>query len=181
MRALGVVDARARGLVVQIVLPRGGLSYFFLPLGIELREVGPQVVGFGLVLDAGEDHLGAGNFRLRVLDVVEEHVLAPGDAGVLVGLRVAVALDRARLAAFEPVEQRAHLVLGVFAYRVAGQAFLEGVLAGREVLRMGCEVESAATDHRMQTQLCMRLLRCARHALFRRLCRRYGQPTVGRR
>jgi hypothetical protein len=37
-----------------------------------LREKGPEVVGFFLVLDPGEYHLGAGNLRLRVLDVVLE-------------------------------------------------------------------------------------------------------------
>src|SRR5712671_6774458 len=35
---------------------------------VELREERPEIACFLLVLDAGEDHLGAGNLRLRVLD-----------------------------------------------------------------------------------------------------------------
>ena len=95
LRALGVVDARARGLVAQMRAAGGRdqkavRDLLLLPLGIELREIGPQVARFSLVLDAGEDHLGAGNLAARILDVFEEHVLVPGDAGILVGLGIAV-------------------------------------------------------------------------------------------
>src|SRR6266404_162837 len=53
---------------------------------VVLREIGPEIACFLLVLDAGEDHLGAGNLGPGVLDVVEELFLAPGNAGILVGL-----------------------------------------------------------------------------------------------
>src|SRR6516165_4891854 len=65
---------------------------------VELRDVGPEILGFLLVLDACEGHLGVGNLCLGVLDVVEELVLVPGDAGVLVGIGIAEAFHRAGLA-----------------------------------------------------------------------------------
>src|SRR5436190_11592293 len=71
--------------------------------GVELLEIGPQIGALLLVLDAGEHHLGAGNLGARIGDVFLEGVLAPGDAGVPVGLAVIVALDRAGLAPLQPV------------------------------------------------------------------------------
>src|SRR5204862_3486046 len=70
---------------------------------VVLRDVGPEVARLFLVLYAGEHHLGAGDFCLGVLDVVEELILAPGDAGILVGVGIGIALDRAGLAAVEAV------------------------------------------------------------------------------
>ena len=67
-----------------------------------IREVGPEVVGLLLVLDAGEHHLGAGDLRLRVLDVFEELILVPGDAGILVGLGIGIPFDGAGLTAVDP-------------------------------------------------------------------------------
>src|SRR5260221_5512592 len=66
---------------------------------VVLREKRPEVAGFLLVLDSGEYHLGTGNLRLRVLDVVLELGLVPGDAGILVGIRVGITLRRAGVAA----------------------------------------------------------------------------------
>src|SRR5258707_9218742 len=102
---------------------------------VVLREKRPEVAGFLLVLDAGEHHLGAWNLRLGVLDVVLELGLVPGDAGILVGVRIGIALRRAGVAAVEPVEFRADLVLGAFADRVTGHAFIDRILAGRDVQR----------------------------------------------
>src|ERR1700687_1802677 len=102
------------------------------------RETRPQIAGFFLVLDAGEYHLGTGDLRLRVLDVVLEFGLAPGDAGILVGVRIGIIRRRAGFAAVEPVELRADLVLGAFADRMTGHAFVERRLAGGDVLRQRC-------------------------------------------
>src|SRR6202048_5619070 len=92
---------------------------------VVLREKRPQIAGFFLVLDAGEYHLGTGDLRLRGLDVVLEFGLAPGDAGILVGVRIGIIRRRAGLAAVQPIELRADLVLGAFADRVTGHAFVE--------------------------------------------------------
>src|SRR3954462_2870922 len=105
----------------------GGL--FRLAVLVELRDVGPEIVRLILVLDAGEHHLGTGDLALWVLDVVEELVLAPGDAGILVGIRIVVAFDRAGLTAVEEVRHRADLVVGAFADGVAGQALVERSLS----------------------------------------------------
>src|ERR1700741_4777044 len=78
---------------------RGEAGSLRLAVLVELREIGPQVVRLVLVLDAGEDHLGAGNLSLGILDVFEEGFLAPGDAGILVGVGIGVALDAAGMAA----------------------------------------------------------------------------------
>src|ERR1700738_5594787 len=102
---------------------------------VVLREKRPEIVYFFLVLDAREYHLGTGNLRLRILDVVLEFGLAPGDTGILVGVRIGIIRRRAGLAAVQPIELRADLVLGAFADRVAGHAFNERRFAGRDVLR----------------------------------------------
>src|SRR5579872_6494273 len=109
--------------------PRNDARLFHLAVFVELRNVSPEVVGFRVVLDAGKHHLGAGDFRPRVLDVFLEGGGVPGDAGVLVGIGVIVVRRGTRLAAVEPVELRADLVLGVLANRMAGHAFVEGCFA----------------------------------------------------
>src|SRR5262245_45893157 len=103
-------------------------------VGLELADIGPQVAGLLLVLDAGEEHFRARDFCARVLDVVLECRLAPGDARILVGVAVIVARDRAGLAAVEAVELRSDAVLGALADLVAGHALLENGLAGFRVL-----------------------------------------------
>src|SRR5258706_16054856 len=105
---------------------------------VVLLKKRPEIAGFLLVLDSGEYHLGTGNLRPGVLDVVLELGLVPGDAGILVGIRVGITLRRAGVAALEPVEFRADLVPGAFPDRVAGNAFIERSLSGRDVLRERC-------------------------------------------
>jgi hypothetical protein len=73
-------------------------------LGIELLEVGSQVLDFLFVLDTGKDHLGAGNLGRGVLDVFGEGLFVPDDAGILVGVRIAGASHAARVAAVEAVK-----------------------------------------------------------------------------
>src|SRR6266436_8832858 len=122
---------------------------------VVLREKRPEVAGFLLVLDSGEYHLGTGNLRLRVLDVVLELGLVPGDAGILVGIRVGITLRRAGVAAVEPVELRTDLVPGAFADRVAGHAFIERGLADRDVLRQrcGCGCRRCEDDQRARCRV----------------------------
>src|ERR1700761_4115768 len=102
---------------------------------VVLRHERPEIVDLLFVLDAGEGHLGARNLGFGILDVLLELGLVPGDAGVLVGVRVGVIRRGSGLAAVEPVELRADLVLGAFADGVAGKAFVEGRFAGGDVLR----------------------------------------------
>src|SRR5215203_2434328 len=116
---------------------------FLVAVGLELRQVGPQVGGLLLVLDAGEDHLGAGHLGARVLDVFLERVLAPSDPRVLVGITVAVALDRARLMSVYSIEHWADLVLRVGTDIVARLAFLERGFAGLHILGYRCSRRSS--------------------------------------
>src|SRR5258706_8428456 len=119
---------------------------------VVLREERPEIVDFFLVLDAGECHFGAGNLRLRILDVFLELGLVPGDAGILVGVRVGITLSRAGLAAVEPVHLRANLVLGALADRMAGHAFVERGLAGRDILRQRGGRGCRGSDHDQRAQ-----------------------------
>ena len=85
---------------------------------VEWPNVRDEVVPVLILLETAERHLGAGDELLGVLQVIEEGVLGPGDALLLVGVGVGEAVDGARLAAEEAVERRADLVAA---------ALLEGV------------------------------------------------------
>lgn len=94
-------------------------------LGVNLRN---QVVPVLLLLETTEGHLGAGEVLLGVLEVGEEGLLVPGDAGLLVGVGVAVASDGTGLATEEAVQERADLVAAVLLDGVAlGTTGLEEV------------------------------------------------------
>ena len=80
-------------------------AHFLLPVAVELLEISPQIGALVFALDAGEHHLGAGNLGARIGDVFLETCFVPGDAGILVGFGVVVALDGAGLAAVEAVER----------------------------------------------------------------------------
>src|SRR5438128_9406278 len=47
----------------------------------ELLEIGPQILGFLLVLDAREHHFGPRDFCARILLVVPDSLLLPGGGG----------------------------------------------------------------------------------------------------
>src|SRR5687768_13308427 len=123
------MDNASSAALMQIKRPSRSL---LLAARVELLEVGPEAGDLVLVLDPGEHHLGAFDLGARVLDVLAERRVVPGDAGILVRIGVVVALDGAGLAAFQAVEQRADLVLGILSDCMAGQALLERVLPGGE-------------------------------------------------
>lgn len=77
--------------------------------GLVLEE-GDEVVAVLGLLETTKGHLGTGNVLLGVLEVLEERVLVPGDALLLVGVGVRVALDLTGLTTEEPVEHGADLV-----------------------------------------------------------------------
>ena len=77
--------------------------------GLLLKE-GDEVVAILGLLETTESHLGAGDVLLGVLEVLEEGVLVPGDALLLVGVGVGVALDLTGLATEKAVEHGADLV-----------------------------------------------------------------------
>lgn len=63
-----------------------------------VNKIGNQVGPLGLLLDAGEDHLGSGNVGLRIKQILPQVLLRPDDATVLVGIAVRK-VCRARLSA----------------------------------------------------------------------------------
>src|SRR5262249_23857350 len=105
-------------------------------VSLELRQIGPEIADLLLVLEAGEHHLGARHFGLRVLDVFLECRGIPGDRGVLVGIAVAEIRHRAGLAPVEAVELGPDLVARVLADVMAGPADAEGLFAGGDILRL---------------------------------------------
>lgn len=78
-----------------------------------------EVITILLLLQATKGHLGAGNVLLGVLNVVEQSLVIPGDALVLVGVGEAVAGGGTRLAAEEAVQVGADLVATVLLDGVA--------------------------------------------------------------
>src|SRR6185312_10103558 len=103
-------------------------------VGVELLEIGEQVAGLLLILQSSVDHLGAGYFRLGILDVLAECCLVPGQAGLLVGGRIVVAGHAAGLAADETVENRTDAILGGFADLMAALADAKHLLPRSGVL-----------------------------------------------
>jgi hypothetical protein len=120
--------------------PRPASKRYLVFPSLSYCAMNAEIVDLFLVLDAGERHPGAGNLRLRILDVILELSLVPGDAGIPVGVRIGIIRRGTGLAAVQSVELRTDLVPGAFADRVADQAFVERRLAGRDVLRQrrGC-------------------------------------------
>lgn len=74
-------------------------------------QVSDQITTLIGLLQTGEDHLGAGDVLLGVLQIFEECVLIPGDALGLVGVCVREAGRLAGLATDQTVQVGAHLVL----------------------------------------------------------------------
>lgn len=72
-----------------------------------------------LLLEATKGHLGAGNVLLGVLNVIEQGLVVPGNALVLVGVGEVVAGGGTRLAAKEAVQVGADLVATVLLDGVA--------------------------------------------------------------
>src|SRR3569833_2665984 len=106
-----------------------------LAVGAVRAVFGSEALGYLLVLDAGEDHLGARELDARVLDVFEELRLVPGDARLLVGLGIAVTRRGAGMASDYAVELGADFVLGAFADRMTRQALLVGLRVRGGILR----------------------------------------------
>lgn len=81
-----------------------------------LRDEVVAVLG---LLETTESHLGSGNVLLGVLEVLEESVVVPLNALLLVGIGVGVALDGTGLAAPETVQSGTDLVAAVLLNGVA--------------------------------------------------------------
>jgi len=87
-------------------------------------EISDQVLSLLLLLEAGENHFGAGNVFLRIRQINVEGVRAPRDAFLDVGLRVGEARGLSCLPAPESPEVGSGLVLAALLDGVALSASL---------------------------------------------------------
>jgi len=87
------------------------VSLWIAPLLGGRLQVGDQIAALVGLLQAGEDHLGAGDVLLGVLQVLEQGVLVPGDALGLVGVRVRESGRLSGLATDQSMQVGSHLVL----------------------------------------------------------------------
>src|SRR5262245_4974779 len=107
-----------------------------LALRPETLKVGPEVGDVLVVLDADECHAGAGHLLHRRADILDECVVVPGDAGILVGRGIVESLVGAGLASLDTIERRAELHFCICSDIVTGRAqSLEHLLAGGGILR----------------------------------------------
>jgi hypothetical protein len=107
-----------------------------------VEDLRNQVLPVLLLLQAAKGHLGAGNVLLGVLEVREKGIVVPGDALLLVGIGVRVALDGAGLAAEQAVQGGADLVTAAGLDGVALSA--AGLEKTSALLDVSCDDASAS-------------------------------------
>ena len=107
----------------------------FLAIRPVLLEISQQVADLLLILEAGVDHLGAGNFGLGILDVLTKRRLVPGQTRVLVGIGIVISRIRTRLSANDAVQNGADRVLRGLADLMTGLAHGKDLFACRRILR----------------------------------------------
>ena len=87
-----------------------------------------------LILEAGVDHLGAGNFGLGIFDVLTKRRLVPSQPRVLVGIRIIISLICTRLSTDDAIQNGADSVLRGFADLMKGLAYGKDIFARRRIL-----------------------------------------------
>src|SRR3977135_2838267 len=120
---------------------------------IELFEIGDDIVNLLRIFQTRKSHFGTGYLGLGVLDVLAESFFIPGDSGILVGGRIAVAFNHPSLSPEQPVEHRADCVLCVLPNLVARLALEEKLLARSRILgipRNDCE--DSGSEHENETE-----------------------------
>src|SRR6516225_8238497 len=114
---------------------RSDALFLDVALGVVLLDVCPQVLNFLFVLDAGEDHLGAGNLGSGILDIIGEGFLVPHDARILVGVGIIESGSAGGMPAVETVELGTDQIGRAWPDLVADRAFLENDGALFDILR----------------------------------------------
>src|ERR1700731_4532435 len=94
----------------------------------ELFEIGDDIVNLLRIFQAWKSHFGARFLGPGIPDVFAEGCFIPGDAGILVRRRIAVAFNRPSLSPEEPVENRANCVLCVLSDLMTRLALDENLL-----------------------------------------------------
>src|SRR5882757_1075765 len=119
---------------------------------IEPFEIGDDIVNLLRIFQAWKSHFGTRYLGPRILDVFAEGCFIPGDAGILVRRRIAVAFNRPSLSPEEPVEHRANCVLCVLPDLVTRLALDENLLARSHILGIPRDDgENAGSEHEKET------------------------------
>src|SRR5207237_4904678 len=119
---------------------------------VELFEIGDDIVNLLRVFQTGKSHFGTGYLGLRILDVFAESRFIPGDSGILVRGRIAVAFDHPGLSPEQPVKHRANGLLCVLPNLVTRLALDENLLARSCVLRITtADRDDAGPEHENET------------------------------
>src|ERR1700687_6046854 len=115
---------------------------------VELFERSDDIVNLLRIFQTWKSHFGTGYFGLRILDVFAESGFIPGDAGILVCGRIAVAFNHPGLSPEQPVEHRADGILCVLADLVTRLALDENLLARSRILGMPRnDRENSSSEH----------------------------------
>src|SRR5712671_4710927 len=119
---------------------------------IELFEIGDDIVNLLWIFQAWKGHFGTGYLGLRILDVFAESGFIPGDSGILVRGRIAVAFNHPGLSPEQPVEHGANGVLCVLPDLVTRLALGENLLARGRILGMPrVDREDSGSEHENET------------------------------
>jgi len=100
-----------------------------------IAQVGNQVIPILFLLQSTESHLSSGNVFLRVLEILEQSLLSPDNALLLVGIGVGETFYLSRLTSKQAVQVRTDLI------RAAG---LEGVALSAAGLEKVCTLSIIA-------------------------------------
>src|SRR5882757_7342012 len=101
---------------------------------IEPFEIGDDIVNLLRIFQAWKSHFGTRYLGPWIPDVFAKGCFIPGDAGILVRGRIAVAFNRPGLSPEEPVEHRADCVLCILPDLVTRLALDENLLARSRIL-----------------------------------------------
>src|ERR1700682_4136105 len=119
---------------------------------IELFEIGDDIVNLLGIFQAWKSHFGTRYLGLRIPDVFAESCFIPGDSGILVGGRIAVAFNHPGLSPEEPVEHRANRVLCALPDLVTRLALDENLLARSRILGIpGDDREDSGSERENET------------------------------
>src|SRR6266481_4078635 len=119
---------------------------------VELFEIGDDIVNLLRILQTWKSHLGTRYLGLRILDVFAESGFIPGDSGILVRGRIAVAFNHPRLSPEQPVEHWANCVLCALTDLVTGLALDENLFTRSRVLGIPRDDrEDSGSEHENET------------------------------
>src|SRR4029077_10870107 len=111
-----------------------------------------DIVNLLRIFQARKSHFGTRYLGLRIPDVFAEGCFIPGDTGIFVRGRIAVAFNHPGLSPEQAVEHRANCVLRVLPNLVTRLALDENLLARSRILGIaGGDCEDSGSEHDNET------------------------------